>query len=165
MENVPQVCGENNLEPWNSWLTALEHLGYCNYPRIINSKDYGIPQNRRRCFMVSLLGDWSYTFPKKVKLRYRIKDFLDKDVGEEYYLSDKLIDCFIRYNKKHEERGNGFRFALKAGGDIAYNPIEGRASIGRPKVADRGDHIGKQPGPFFMGNIAEGGNPICVLGN
>ena len=119
MENVPQVCGENNLEPWNSWLTALEHLGYCSYPRIINSKDYGIPQNRRRCFMVSLLGDWSYTFPKKVKLRYRIKDFLDKDVGDEYYLSDKLIDCFIRYNKKHEERGNGFRFALKAGGDIA----------------------------------------------
>lgn len=119
MENVPQVCGVKNASDWQSWLSSLERMGYTNYPKLINAKNYGIPQNRLRCFMVSLLGEKSYTYPKKVKLRYAIKHFLDEKVDERFFLSDKMIDCFIRYSKKNKDKGNGFEFSVKAGGAIA----------------------------------------------
>lgn len=97
MENVPGVCGTNNLEPWNDWLDALEAMGYTNYYKILNAKDYGIPQNRRRCFMVSILGEYSYSFPKPQKLEYLLKDFIYAKVDESYYLSDELVKDFEKY--------------------------------------------------------------------
>ena len=119
MENVPQVCGKKNASDWQSWLSSLERMGYTNYPKLINAKNYGIPQNRLRCFMVSLLGEKSYTYPKKVKLRYVLKHFLDENVDDRFFLSERMIDCFIRYNKQNKDKGNGFEFSVKAGGAIA----------------------------------------------
>ena len=92
MENVPEVIGKDNVQHFNSWLSKLESLGYSNYWQILNAKDYGIPQNRRRCFMVSLLGNYAYDFPLKLNLKYKLKDFLEKKVDEKYYLSDKDIE-------------------------------------------------------------------------
>ena len=100
MENVPGVCGSANLKPWNDWLDALEKLGYTNYWKILNAKDYGIPQNRKRCFMVSILGNYSYSFPRKIKLRYLLKDFIKKGVDEKYYLSDEIVRGFEEYAKQ-----------------------------------------------------------------
>lgn len=94
MENVPQVCTGNAIKPFNDWLAALEKLGYTNYYKTINAKDYAIPQNRKRTFMVSILGDWSYTFPDPMKLRHRLKDFLDKSVDESYFLTDRQVESF-----------------------------------------------------------------------
>lgn len=96
MENVPGVIGSNNLKPFNQWLDALETMGYVNYYEILNAKDYGIPQNRRRCFMVSLLGEHSFDFPKKVELKYLLKDFIERKVDESYYLPDDLVEKFQR---------------------------------------------------------------------
>lgn len=115
MENVPAVCGSKNLKPWNDWLDSLERLGYTNYHKILNAKDYGVPQNRQRCFMVSLLGEYSFSFPKKLKLKYRLKDFIKKNVDEKYYLSDELVASFEKYNVKQAEKGNGFRFDPQGG--------------------------------------------------
>lgn len=92
MENVPEVIGVGNVQHFNKWLDKLESLGYTNHFQILNGKDYGIPQNRRRVFMVSILGDYAYDFPIKLKLKYRLKDFLEKQVDEKYYLSDKDIE-------------------------------------------------------------------------
>lgn len=119
MENVPAVCGSANLEPWNDWLDALEGLGYTNYHKIINAKDFGIPQNRKRCFMVSVLGNFSFSFPKKQRLEYRLKDFIKKDVDGSYYLSDKLVESFKEYTVRNKEKGNGFGFKPKDGGKEA----------------------------------------------
>ena len=115
MENVPGVCGTANLKAWNEWLDALEKLGYTNYYKILNAKDYGIPQNRQRCFMLSILGDYSYHFPKKVKLRYLLKDFIKKGVDESYYLSDELVAGFKRHTEEQKAKGNGFGFKPKDG--------------------------------------------------
>ena len=115
MENVPGVCGTANLKPWNEWLDALEGMGYTNYYKILNAKDYGIPQNRQRCFMLSILGDYSYHFPKKVKLRYLLKDFIKKGVDESYYLSDELVAGFKRHTEEQKAKGNGFGFKPKDG--------------------------------------------------
>lgn len=110
MENVPQVVGTKNIGDFQLWRRKLESLGYSNYVQLLNSKDYGIPQNRNRCFMVSLLGDWHYSFPKKQKLELRLKDMLEDEVDEKYYLSDEMVQYFIANNEKQKEKGNGFRF-------------------------------------------------------
>lgn len=116
MENVPQVHGEGNKQDFYAWCNALEELGYHNYWQDLNAKDYGIPQNRNRCFMVSLLGDYFYSFPNLMKLQVRLKDFLDKQVDEKYYLSDKTVEMFIEHTRKQQEKGNGFKFEPTNGG-------------------------------------------------
>lgn len=110
MENVPQVIGKKNIKDFQSWRSKLESLGYSNYVQLLNSKDYGIPQNRNRCFMVSILGEYHYTFPKKKKLNLKLKDMLEDNVGEKYYLSQEMIQFYIANSKKQAENGNGFRF-------------------------------------------------------
>lgn len=89
MENVPQVIGQKNIEHFAKWQEKLESLGYKNKWQVLNAKDFGIPQNRERCFMVSILGDYYYEFPKPMKLEKRLKDLLENEVDGKYYLSDK----------------------------------------------------------------------------
>ena len=98
MENVPQVIGTKNIADFQLWRRKLESLGYSNFVHLLNAKDYGIPQNRNRCFMVSLLGDWHYSFPKKQELTLRLKDMLEDKVDEKYYLSDEIVNKFVANN-------------------------------------------------------------------
>ena len=118
MENVPQVVGSTGIKDFAKWIERLERFGYKNYWQCLNAKDYGIPQNRNRCFMVSLLGDYFYSFPNPMKLQVRLKDFLDKKVDEKYYLSDKTVEMFIEHTKKQQAKGNGFKFEPSDGGGI-----------------------------------------------
>jgi DNA (cytosine-5)-methyltransferase 1 len=94
MENVPAVVGKKNKEVFYMWTDKLESLGYKNKWEILNAKDFGIPQNRERCFMVSILGDYFYEFPKTIPLTLRLKDMLETTVEEKYYLSKKGIEYF-----------------------------------------------------------------------
>lgn len=95
MENVPEVKGSNNIQDFTAWVHQLEKLGYSNYCDLLNAKDFGIPQNRKRCFMVSILGEYNYKMPRTMRLKYKLKDFLEKDVSDKYYLSQKMIECFM----------------------------------------------------------------------
>ncbi len=88
MENVPQVL---SAKGWREWQVFLESLGYSNYANILNASHYGIPQHRERCFMVSILGDYNYKFPKRMKLRDRLRDLLENNVNEKYYLSEEKL--------------------------------------------------------------------------
>lgn len=98
MENVPEVQGSGNLPFFIQWCNKLESLGYSNYFQILNAKDYGIPQNRRRCYMVSIYGSYAYDFPMKLNLKYKLKDFLETKVDEKYYLSEKDIERISTWN-------------------------------------------------------------------
>ncbi len=91
MENVPQVHGAGNVEHFNKWQLALERLGYKSYFQDLIATDYGIPQTRNRCFMVSILGDYSYSFPQKIPLKLKLKDLLEDNVDEKYFLSDAML--------------------------------------------------------------------------
>lgn len=111
MENVPEVKGTNNVKYFNEWQHKLESLGYKNYHQNLIATDYGIPQTRNRTFMVSILGEYSYTFPRPIPLKLKLKDMLESNVEEKYYLSDKFIKM-ITINKDTEnyiewERING----------------------------------------------------------
>ena len=97
MENVPNVIGSKNIEPFNQWLDSLRQMGYMNYYEIMNAANYAIPQNRNRCFMVSVLGQYSFEFPKPMPLKYLIKDFIERRVNDSYYLPDKMVEDFQRY--------------------------------------------------------------------
>ena len=88
----------------------MEKLGYSNYVQLLNAKDYGIPQSRNRCFMVSLLGEYHYEFPHKIPLKRKLKDMLEDKVDEKYYLSKKTIDSFTRWSNRNKAAGNGFSF-------------------------------------------------------
>ncbi len=99
MENVIQVHSPGeNLENFHKWQLKLESLGYKNYMQDLIATDYGIPQTRNRCFMVSILGDYSYTFPQPIPLKLKLKDLLEENVDESYYLSDKQIKDIQSWN-------------------------------------------------------------------
>ena len=99
MENVPQVISAKNEKAFSQWKSSLEWKGYKNYLQILNAKDYGVAQSRKRCFMVSILGDKNYQFPKPVPLEKCMKDYLEDEVDEKYYVTSekakKLIDKLI----------------------------------------------------------------------
>jgi DNA (cytosine-5)-methyltransferase 1 len=95
MENVVQVHGEGNVNDFNKWQLRLEELGYKNYWQDLIATDYGIPQTRNRCFMVSVLGDYNYTFPKPIPLKLKLKDMLEDQVDEKYFLSEKTINGML----------------------------------------------------------------------
>lgn len=96
MENVPHIHGSRNIDDFNLWIDFLKSKGYSNFWQDLNAKDYGVAQNRKRCFMVSVLGNGIYEFPKPEKLTKRMKDYLEDEVDEKYYLrsekADRLID-------------------------------------------------------------------------
>ena len=120
MENVPQVHSDQNAEDFNSWLDYLSSRGYLNFWEDLNAKDYGIPQNRDRCFCVSFLAEefTEFIFPKPVKLEKVMKDFLEEEVDEKYYLNSpkakELIDKLIADGTLPQE----------GGGYLNYNKIK-----------------------------------------
>ena len=101
MENVPQVHAEQNQDDFESWLKFLRLKGYHNFYKDLNAKDYGIPQNRDRCFCISVLSrDFvEYEFPRTVQLQKVMKDYLEETVDEKYYITSdkatKLIEELI----------------------------------------------------------------------
>lgn len=95
MENVTQVRGEKNMDDFQDWIRFLESKGYSNYWSDMNATDYGVAQNRDRTFMVSLLGDYSYTFPKPIPLSKIMKDYLEDEVDEKFYIKTKKAQELI----------------------------------------------------------------------
>ena len=114
MENVPQVHSMESMPDFHKWQVRLEELGYKSYWQDLIATDYGIPQTRNRCFMISILGDYSYTFPEPIPLKLKLKDLLEDNVDEKYYLSDKMIKCFTRESNDNKfPRNERFEQALK----------------------------------------------------
>ena len=99
MENVPQVHSKKNMDDFQKWIAFLENKGYSNYWQDLNAKNYGVAQNRNRCFMVSILGNYNFTFPNPIELQKVMKDYLEDEVEDKYYInnekSQKLIQKLI----------------------------------------------------------------------
>ena len=88
MENVKNFVSKKFKPQFDEWLDYLESLGYTNYWKVLNAKDYGIPQNRERLFVVSILGEHkAYEFADKMPLDKCIADILEDEVDEKYYIN------------------------------------------------------------------------------
>lgn len=119
MENVPQVHADANKEDFQRWIDFLTGIGYVSYWQDLNAKDYGVAQNRNRCFMFSFLGEYNYRFPQPVPLTKRIRDYLEESVDERFYVSNKALKGFAEHAKKQKEKGNGFHAVVRDGDSIA----------------------------------------------
>lgn len=96
MENVPQVHSQDNMPDFRKWIDFLESLGYTNYYQDLNAKNYGVAQNRERCFMFSFLGEYNYHFPQPIPLKKKLKDYLEDNVDEKYYINNEKADKLIK---------------------------------------------------------------------
>lgn len=110
MENVAALVSQKFIRLFNAWQLELESYGYRNFAKVLNAKDYGVPQNRERIFMVSVLDEQArYEFPDPMPLPLRLKDVLEPKVDERYYMSEKVLEGL---NRRHQ------------GDDFCYHPDE-----------------------------------------
>lgn len=118
-ENVRGLLSSKFIDTFHAWEKRLNGYGYTNFSQLMNAKDYGVPQNRLRIFMVSVLDcDKQYHFPKPFKLEKRLKDVLERNVDERYYLKDEQVyslwknlkpyDCFY-YNQSPKFKDRPFK--------------------------------------------------------
>nr|DAM80451.1 MAG TPA: Cytosine specific methyltransferase [Caudoviricetes sp.] len=112
MENVKNLLSEKHRHNFNEWFKVLEGMGYTNYYKVLNAKDYGIPQNRERIFCVSILGGGQYLFPNPKPLEKRLKDMLEDNVDEKYYLSDISVNRLLK-----RRDGSGYKPCIN--GEVA----------------------------------------------
>lgn len=93
-ENVKNLISDKHVHNFEKYLNAMEMLGYENNYKVMNSKDYGIPQNRERVFTVSIRKDLNkhFVFPLERPLTLKLKDMLEDQADEKYYLSDRALN-------------------------------------------------------------------------
>ena len=105
MENVKALVSQKFLPYYKKWEQYLAGLGYDNYCKVLNAKDYGVPQNRERIFILSIMdNDRAYHFPDPIPLEKRLRDVLEDKVAEKYYLSDEMVEGFLKQNKDLETK-------------------------------------------------------------
>ena len=104
LENVKNLVGKKFKADFDKWLEYLEGLGYTNYWKVLNAKDYGVPQNRERVFVVSILGEHKpFEWPTPIPLDKCIADILEEQIDEKYYLSKELTKKFVKENDIKEQ--------------------------------------------------------------
>lgn len=103
IENVKNLTSQRFRSQFDSILNDISELGYNNYWKILNAKDYGVPQNRERVFIVSIRKDIdknNFTFPSPVTLNLKLKDILEDKVDDKFYLTENGIGRLIKKNNK-----------------------------------------------------------------
>lgn len=119
LENVKNLVSKKFKADFDKWLDFLAELGYTNYWKVLNAKDYGIPQNRERVFCVSIRGEHKpFVFPKPKELTIRLRDMIDEAVDERFYLKESTIRSILRstFNSRRDSirPGDGLANTLLA---------------------------------------------------
>jgi DNA (cytosine-5)-methyltransferase 1 len=134
-ENVKGLLSEDNGKTFQEWVNMLggksvnglpvlfpyeESVPYHLYYKVLNAKEHGVPQNRERVFLIGIRDDKDNTFrfPIEEHLTKRLKDVLEDNVEEKYFLSEKMINGFLKHNDNHNEKGTGVIFKPKNNDDI-----------------------------------------------
>ena len=108
-ENVKNLLSKKHRHNFDAYLETMKGLGYTNYYQVLNAKNYGIPQNRERVFTISIRADISqnFVFPEPIPLERRLKDILEDNVDEKYYLSETQVDRLVNSNYDQNKRFYG----------------------------------------------------------
>lgn len=141
LENVKNLVGKKFKPEFDKWLKTLDGLGYNNYWKVLNAKDYGVPQNRERVFVVSIRKDvdtHGYTFPEPFKLERRLKNILETNVDEKYYLKQDIVETFIKRLAKREVSNT-----IRCGGAGSIDQKHTWDLVAEPFVLEKG--IGHNP--------------------
>ena len=134
-ENVKNLLSKKHRHNFDAYLETMESLGYTNYYQVLNAKDYDIPQNRKRVFTISILDNHTekdekisllvkdFKFPEKQELKLKLKDMLEDEVDEKYYLSNKMVEYISADNEKWT--GNNDKSIINKSVASAINTGEG----------------------------------------
>ena len=134
-ENVKGLLSDDNGKTFQEWVNMLggksvnglpilfaydNSVPYHLYWQVLNSKKHGVPQNRERVFLIGIRNDEdnSFQFPKEEHLVKRLKDVLESEVDEKYFLSDKMLSFLIKNDQTQKSKGNGFKFSPSDGSTI-----------------------------------------------
>jgi DNA (cytosine-5)-methyltransferase 1 len=134
-ENVKGLLSDDNGKTFSEWINLLgkksvnglpvlfpyeDALDYHIYWKVLNAKDFGVPQNRERVFIIGIRDDKDnyFRFPVEEHLRKRLKDVLENEVEEKYFLSEKMINFCVENTNKQKESSNGFKFMPNNGEGI-----------------------------------------------
>lgn len=112
LENVKRFRSHDGGRTFETIKSILEGLGYEIHAQVLNAKDFGVPQNRERIYIIGFLGKADFTFPKPTGKKTRLGDILEKKVDPKYTISDKLWAGHQRRKKQHREKGNGFGYSM-----------------------------------------------------
>jgi DNA (cytosine-5)-methyltransferase 1 len=143
-ENVAAIFNNTHRPILNIFKRDLEELGYTLYNDLLNAKDYGIPQNRNRYFLLAILGKYNYKFPKPIKLELRLKDMLEDEVDEKYYLSDKMMKYIYSADGDNKKNGSGTYQVSKNSLQIDRNGAVSVTTREGNTIADSSNYISTQ---------------------
>ena len=124
LENVKNLVGKRFINDFNAWLEWLDGLGYNNYWQVINAKDHGLPQNRERVFVVSIhksIDNKSFEFPKGFPLDKKLRDLMELEVDETYYLDGKY-ESILKVNDNYSVLCGGTIGKMHDISRRVYNP-------------------------------------------
>lgn len=140
-ENVKNLVNHDKGKTFKIIKEVFENLGYKIYDKIINSKDFGVPQNRERIYIVAFRNDVDssqFKFPEKTDDKKVISDIMEeKEVSPKYYLSDVYLDSLIRHKERHVYKGNGFGYEIRDTEEIAGAIVCGGMGRERNLIIDK----------------------------
>lgn len=113
LENVKGFVNHDKGNTFKVVKETLENMSYSVFYKVLNAKDFGVPQNRERIYIVAFLGkDINFSFPQPIQKEIKLGDILDKKVDSKYTISDKLWEGHKRRKEEHKQKGNGFGYCL-----------------------------------------------------
>lgn len=112
LENVRNLASHNNGNTLKVIVGTLEGLGYNVFYKVLNAKDFGVPQNRARIFIICFRDKVDFVFPSELNTKTSVGSILEKNVDDKYTISDRLWEGHQRRKKEHLKKGNGFGYSL-----------------------------------------------------
>lgn len=136
-ENVKALTSKKFTNEFKTVLDSLDAAGYNNYYQVLNAKDFGMPQNRERVFIISIRKDIDrgFSFPQPIPLDLRLKDLLDDEVDEKFYLTDSTLDKLVIKPTKGDVKQVGYIKKSETGTQHQSNTVYDPESIGRTLTA------------------------------
>lgn len=159
-ENVKGLTIHDHGRTFEVIRGAFEQIGYKVFYKVLNSKDFGVPQNRERIYLVCFRNDIApetFEFPEGSRKHVCIRDIMDAaPVPSRYYLSDVYVDTLKRHKARHEAKGNGFGYEIRNLDGIAGTIVCGGMGRERNLIIDEREHS-MIPETHIKGNINEAG--------
>lgn len=159
-ENVKGLTIHDNGRTFKVIVGALRELGYTVFYKLLNSKDFGVPQNRERIYIVAFRNDIApgeFVFPEGTDSTKTIRDIMeDAPIPSKYYLSDVYMQTLINHKKRHESKGNGFGYEIRNLDGIAGTLVCGGMGRERNLIIDNREHD-TTPTTHIKGKINEDG--------
>lgn len=158
-ENVKGLTIHDKGRTFDIIKSTLRQIGYTPFEHILNSKDFGVPQNRERIYIVAFRNDIApeeFIFPTPIDSTKRIKDILEKLVPAKYYLSECYMETLKRHKARHEALGHGFGYEIRDWDDVAGAIVCGGMGRERNLIIDK-RQTDLTPTTHIKGEINKGG--------